>query len=730
MLFVLPLAADVRLGPEVPVLRDIVAGPAAYTQEGAAIASNGRDFLAVWRDTREQTVMPAIYASRLDTRGRALEPFGRKLLSAYSYELRLASNGDSYLMMWTEESRAFTQLLDEDGSPIGPARASPFFASDLESDGSGYLAAGYDPKESAMAVFSLDSTGAVVAKKSLQVTRGFSLTGLAAHDGRYSLVAVEQYCSGHCVAPRLFTIDDHAGSLTVTETTLTSLLSVAQEASIQVELTGERILFAWRGADEQTRFTIVDYAGNVLKPATALLLPVPSSKRVGWDGREFLFTALPGYGLLTAVRMRPDGSLASNEPDVLSKRAMTLPVFASNGDTTVLVWQEAATGARDLVTRAVHSFGELVNTPPALTLATSSGRAQHEVKIAHIGERVMAVWRNAEAREIVGAMDGVEISIDRPEGRLVGNPSVTAGRNRFLVAWFEFDGESMRLLAKRYTTDGTPFDDAPMIVATVYAIDSPGSTVSLDNAPGVAADGASFAMTIASPDIRLLRLDGDSGAVTELWRYACGDGVAACWGSFTPIRTATEWVVPVIRYFGFFSPHVETTWALVLIHMPLSGGGARMTQTFLTGNAAACMRAGIGQAKEQLTLTVAASSVYIAQKQPFETSIPRSVKVPKTESPANVAIAWNGSEYVLVWTARNAGPIRAMRLDVNGQPLDSEPFEIARQGSISQPSIAATDGGVIIVYSRPAPENGGAPRAFTRTLDALPPVPRRQAVRH
>src|SRR6185436_21056235 len=71
-------AAEVRLGPELPIVPVIRTGPAAYTQGGPSIASNGHDFLAMWSDGREGLRTSRYFTSRLAAAGEVVEPYGRR----------------------------------------------------------------------------------------------------------------------------------------------------------------------------------------------------------------------------------------------------------------------------------------------------------------------------------------------------------------------------------------------------------------------------------------------------------------------------------------------------------------------------------------------------------------------------------------------------------------------------------------------------------------------------
>src|SRR5688572_15787040 len=94
-------AAEVQLGSETPVTRAVETEPASFRQWGAVVASNGRDFFAVWRDERESSGWLRMFLTRLDAMGRPVEPFGRRFREIGSHDsLLLVSNGMDYLVGW------------------------------------------------------------------------------------------------------------------------------------------------------------------------------------------------------------------------------------------------------------------------------------------------------------------------------------------------------------------------------------------------------------------------------------------------------------------------------------------------------------------------------------------------------------------------------------------------------------------------------------------------------
>src|SRR6185436_5352700 len=270
--------------------------------------------------------------------------------------------------------------------------------------------------------------------------------------------------------------------------------------------------------------------------------------------------------------------------------------------------------------------------------------------------------------------------------------------------------------------DGTLLDKTPIELAS-------GTYTELDDDPGVTADGSSFVISVGVPQapLRLLRLDGETGALSELLSYPCG----LCRAPFRPVPTTSGWIIPYLRYVGFFSPHVSVTWGVSIAETTLSGTPVREVVTPFTGMDSYCAGLGIAQADDQVSVALPSfAGIRIVRA---ATGVPADpITVPNTADAAGADLAWNGSEYVLAWTTTNGGPIRAMRFDADFHALDAASFEIAAGGSTTAgPSLAVTGQGVVIAYSRSTAENGYAPRAFTRTLDRLSsPIVRRRGVRH
>src|SRR5260221_6716055 len=134
----LALSSPHTLGPEVPIGTAQLTN-AAFNQEVSGVASNGRDYLALWKDERG-TSFHSLYVTRVDTAGHPLVPAGHRIAEAS--DGRLTWTGSAYLLVYSLGPRFYAQTLDDDGNPIGtPVRLDlPGSPREIASNGDTLLA--------------------------------------------------------------------------------------------------------------------------------------------------------------------------------------------------------------------------------------------------------------------------------------------------------------------------------------------------------------------------------------------------------------------------------------------------------------------------------------------------------------------------------------------------------------------------------------------------------------
>ena len=191
------MAAEVRLGSERALDPELEIGPAAFHQESPSVASNGREFLAVWIDRRTTFFDAPLFASRLGTDGRPFEPLGQRLVIGAS-DPHVASAGGDYLIAWRDEAGSNVLCVDENGRALGdPRRLHAARAPrELVSNGSTYLLleSARDGSPPLTATI-LDRDGAPL--HTLGKTYGRFLWA-GAFDDRYVVIAIDTRCDPGC----------------------------------------------------------------------------------------------------------------------------------------------------------------------------------------------------------------------------------------------------------------------------------------------------------------------------------------------------------------------------------------------------------------------------------------------------------------------------------------------------------------------------------------------------
>jgi hypothetical protein len=175
-------------------------GTAAVSESTPAVASNGTDYLAVWK--RDTGLTTDIYATRVTSAGVVVDPAGLALSTAAGgqYAPGVASDGTSYLVVW-EDARVPNdrdvygtrvtgagEVVDPAGLLISPG-ADEQRAPAVAFDGANYLVAW---EHFVRASGSLDLRGArVTSAGTLLEPEGFTLSAEAASESAVSVASAE-----------------------------------------------------------------------------------------------------------------------------------------------------------------------------------------------------------------------------------------------------------------------------------------------------------------------------------------------------------------------------------------------------------------------------------------------------------------------------------------------------------------------------------------------------------
>ncbi len=726
-------AAEVRLGAETPLAQAVEQHPAAFNQLSPSVASNGTGFLAVWADHREGESDSAIYASGLDLDGKPIQPFGQKLAQVGRFP-HVASDGRDYVIVYHDETQSYSQRVDENAQPLGPPRAlhSGRIPLAIASNGSSYLLLEFarNSPEGNRPVFAtlLDRDGS-----QLQVlNHAFDLLlWVGARDGRYVLLDIHTRICQTCYTVTLHEIGD---SGVVTSTPM-PFINFPQPSTFSAVASEERVLVTWdpQSTLSSSHYMVFDYDGNVIQGQTEIVGPA-DGVQAAWDGAEFLIT-FRSDTLTRAMRVSPNGAPLDAQPVPLGVTPSRF-AHASNGSQQMLVWNAPGSAIfLDVYSRAMTSFAQLLTTPETLNLVTLAGAAHLSVQIARGAAGVLAVWRDSNGA-VEGILNGQPVTI-LPEGSQVNGVTVEAGKENFLVAWFDTPlGAPWRLFVRRVgLVDGRLLDAQPIPIfeGRLGTFPSDGADLTYD--------GSRFLLTWVAEDRVHMTLVNDAGLVVNHRSVIHDDffsgptrsrGVSTGTGPLVTyaIRRLISDVGPMRWSFAIERPDAtgtdnDTPLPPVLPEIALS-------HDLPYAVAAGPTRVTFAWAVEHFPN---ASTLHVTQTtlsgQPI--GEPLSVGVTLDGHVVGVELVWNGSEYVLVWSEQRFGSgwsVRAVRLDPFGGSKDATPIEIAEVRPASVPSIAVLPNGVMIGYLRLDALHGNVARTYTRTLERLPALPsRRRAVR-
>jgi hypothetical protein len=718
LLFALSLTADdFPLAPADRV-------PAAEAQSWPDVASNGSEFMAVWRDDRGGRVDGELYAARIRNDGTSIDETGIQLTRSPARPPQVAADGKDFVVAYTTQARSYFVRI-EDGRlterVLLPARRVHTVI-DLETDGRTFgvlVGNGW----TADAIFT-DRFGRVEATVDLPA----ETTRLVAAGGAYWAVGADG------TTPSSFLVR-------VTPRGAGPKIAAGSPSSHVAMVAGpDRFLVAWllvRDESITIDYAVVDFDGNAIATARRSdhhdsAINFLTGPHLGWDGTQFLLwwgEVDARFARRTkAIRIAPDGSSPDQVP-LPYPSAITALATAHHGGTTLMVTSENRgrySNESDLTARALGSFPA---TLPAGTVVAHSASLQNRADVASVGPAALAVftegtWPKSLVCSLVAPNRAVKrIEVSPAEAATAKHGAVAGSRDQFLVAWFEINF-GLRVLARRIGTDGELRDAAPIVL-------SPSQRYLGYDEPAVASDGSGFLVAWAAADGNYalygatVRADGAAQktiplipatdtvkkTVTVAWT---GDLYVVLWREYVihqPIVPATyKESLRMVRVTAGGVPldpqpvilAEEFTRDLSSTHVHAASDGSG--HTVATWATLECVRA----------LALGRDGLPVGAARPVACE-------PGLDSWTETAAVWNGGGYTIFWTNGVWGRDNELRYAAVTPRLDvvREPRDLVRPGTgIYGAAAASTTDSVFLVYDKPADEGayGGARRVFGRVL--------------
>lgn len=665
-LLTLALSLLTILGPEQP-LGNTAQRPAVFNQWLRSVASNGRDFVALWSDERGApfpSSRPALFTARL---GGEQHRIADSTMGG-----TLFWNGSAYQLLYTlDNGHTLLQTLDDDGKPVGGAKEVDLAVAPREAatNGRNLLTLQYN---GSIWLNSLD--GPVLWKQLIgEPSDASPIAVLPNGDYRFAALTNKTVL--------LVTVDGTTGF--ITEQRVLAANVDRMGASIRPD---GRALVAWT-RDTTAQYELVDVAQPATLPANANGAGVA----VGWDGHQFGIV-LDGARLF---RVSANGQLLDAAPLDLTGEPAQDVHFATSANGVLIAGNafNAANGDWDVVARVARSFDEAAAAAP-VPIATSL-ELQQRPRVADGG---LTLWIE---RDLLAQLPGSSAPHTLAAGQQ--HAAIGRGASSYLVAWIESD----KVVAKRVAFGGTPIDADPLALA-----DAPGALVGDGDAtPAIAFDGSNYLVVWGNDfDVFAVRvgqdgrpIDAQPIALTSFGpRNAYPASVRAAWSGTRYVVAFVEQTFSSI----LISPRPPSPVRVGIVTVAPSGQLLDANPTFVFDKLGTISGLGLAASGQGLALVWSHQCAYeLALNNDGKPDGAAHTLACGSVSGADVA--WDGSEFASVWG--EDGGVKGQRLGVDDAPFDVTP---PNAGAL-QPSIGASAGGATIAYVR---YTDGVPRVFTRTL--------------
>jgi hypothetical protein len=417
MLFPILTFARLAAGPEKPLAPPLIA-PAPFTREMPRVASDGRDFLVVWVDSRVRGREPELRGVRVDAEGVAIDRSSFVIDSRGGRPYGLASDGDGYVVVYQcrRSDRDATCLARIDGATAGVSAGAVIvgaYGGTIAALGDGYL----------LAYRSDTNPGREAEIRAVAVRPDGTLEGASffVGSGRYSSPVIAS------AGDRAFIVWSAYWQLFGRLVSKQEPLGAEQSLTEGVPFTGPRA-FHWSIASDGTDFLVawqqnqgvedfryqtdliaraVSHDG-VAAPASSVITREEAwQPDLSWAGSGYIahYTVLPPQAApyLISAQAGDVRAVVTDRNGVPTAAAVNwvahpedgaMSASAWNGTATLAVWQRLDSAfynahAAQIEARLVRQPG---NEPEPVTIVSQSVAWQESLAGARIGNRTIMAW--------------------------------------------------------------------------------------------------------------------------------------------------------------------------------------------------------------------------------------------------------------------------------------------------------------------------------------------------
>jgi hypothetical protein len=405
-------------------------------EEEPVVAFDGFNYIVAWQDLRSAS--NDIYAARVASDGAVLDTAGVLVSDADDSQTipALAFDGTNFLAVWKDLRSTSGDIY---GARIGPdgvvldtagiavtATVNVQYNPAVAFDGTNYLVAWSDDRNGELDIYGarVSQTGDVLDARALAISTADSVQNYPAisFDGTNFLVTWEderndRYCDiyGARVTPD-GTVLDRSGFAV-------SAMGNLQKAPV-LDFDGTNYMVVWQDFRDATNYKI--YGARVTTGRAVLdSIGIPISTQncyqyapgIAFDGTNYLVAWMdhrsdPYYDIYGA-RVSPGGAVLDSTGFVVSNAVSTqrYPSISSDGSNCLVVWDDGRNSA-DIYGARVTPSGTVLD-PAGLVIYTAPG-LQYTPKLAFDGTDWLVVWKDGRSSgsNIYGArvdMSGVTV---------------------------------------------------------------------------------------------------------------------------------------------------------------------------------------------------------------------------------------------------------------------------------------------------------------------------------
>jgi hypothetical protein len=455
-------------------------------------------------------------------------------------------------------------------------------------------------------------------------------------------------------------------------------------------------LVAWIGENRHLWVARVDQSGAALDQSGIRLSTALSERpSVTFDGENFL-VVWDTAGPVQARRVSPAGAVLDDQPIDLSSADAVNPQVSFGGGNHLVVWSQRSGDAietADVYGTRVSPEGAVLD-PTDVPIVAPEG-AQLDMDIAFNGTHHLLVWDDwaapdADVHGTLVTTDRVAVDPGRPIASAEGSqrfPVVTAVGASFFVAWAEDDWDFFELFGARVGADGSVIDDPAIPIATAYDV---------YRTPDVSSDGTNALVTWTAATGKVLGTRVDpTGELLDPSGADLGSG-------FNPVSTFGNG-----RYFVAFSDGARLSVEATRVTPDLV---ALDPEGVAVAIGALPQRGPFDMAFDGTNHLVVwndgrsgRSAVYGARVGPDGqrldgSGFPISTPTSTARDADGAAIAFDGTNFLVVWRDGPARAISAARVTRSGEVLNQ--FVVAVDDAWGHPSVSFGHGVFLITWDR------------------------------